>query len=847
MYTEERLPSTCDWVFVHNDYLEWTVADGPTCLWISGVSGTGKTILSSAIVDDLLERQQQMDVIAYCFLEEGLGRDDFAQQILQVLVRQLLNHHAVPDYLLYTLLPEIEAVDSPMTREAFQRFLRSLLGNTDSQARIVLILDGVDKDEWIKCVVIDEVTRINNSRHSSDHMRCLISSRESCEYNTHRGRVRNISLDSELGVQRDVLQLAESRLANIYPTTGNAKSHLTSIGQMICSQGRGNFLWVALVTESLQCANSVAEVEIEVQSLQPTLDGLYQRVLQNIPSQEIEIVKRSFAWLIAAHRPLGLSELVEALEIEPNPYRPPGIGTPASQIWNTRCPGAEIRRMCSPLLITTRENAVGFRHPSVRRHLLPASDTGVWGTSMAEAHTLLAQTCLMLVTPEEDEGSPFRGLRRPQLRSQKAGCASSMKNYAFTNWSFHYGLAESQSKRLVGALRRSLSRILHRDCEQLSLPKMGRLDQIETTILRIAARHGFTSLTRVSLEMGVNRNGSCDACETPLALAVAGGHSEAAMLLIQGGASTDASNSGCGESALHLAAAYGSQESAKMLLKYDAKADSDAGYLSRTPMHAAASSGNLDIIKLLMNHDVDLNAMIPISGETPLHLAASRGHLQTVKWLVEGLDASDEEMDIYDSMVQQRYYQAWTEDLLMDSASNRRFFWGTEAKCLAQERLSGLQSLCRRYADINMPTREGRTALHLAASNGHVPTVRFLLQKGAHVNTTDNNRLTALRLAAENGHLDAVKLLLTAGGEDFNQLGATLKSITSKGHDTVANLLAWHFFSVEVMGKPCQWPVLALATRSKQNTVRDAIRKNSPRDRTTRRTRTRAPSHDQET
>ena len=768
-------------------------------------------------------------MIAYCFLEEGLGRDDFAKHILEVLFRHIQENGAVPEFLLYSLLPEIETIDSPMSREAFQRLLRALLGRVDCQSRIVLVLDGLDKDEWIKCVVIDEVTRLNSSRRRSDLMRCLISSRESSDYNTHGGQSRNINLDHELGVQRDVLQFAESRLAEMYPTIANAKPHLTSFAKKICLQGQGNFLWVAVVLESLQCALPVAEREKEVQSLPPTIDGFYQRVLQSIPIQEKEFVKRAFAWLIAANRPLGLHELTEALAIEPDSHGPPGIGTWASRI-----------QMCSPLIVTTKDNTVRFRHSSVRRHLLSADRKGIWEISLVEAHTFLARACLMLATPEKDKDSPFL------LWPQEIECVSSIKSYASTNWSFHYGLAESRSKTLVGALHHWLTITLHNDCEDLLLPETARLHQIETTILRIAACHGFASLTQVSLEMGVNKNGSCDACDTPLALAAAGGHLEVVALLIQRGASAAASYSSSGETALHLAAANGSQEIVKLLLKNGAKVDSDAGHSDRMSLHAAASSGNVDTMKMLMDYNVDLNIIIPDSGETPLHLAASRGHLQTVKWLVEGLGASDEEMQLYESMVRQRYYQTWTEDLLADPASTRCLSCGTEAKRSAREGMSHLKSLCGRYADINMRTREGRTALHLAASNGHVPTVRFLLQTGADVNIVDDNAYTALRLAAENGHLEAVKLLLTAGADlGSHQCGATLKSVTNNGHDTVANLLAWHFFNVEIMGKPCQWPVLALATKSKQNTVRNAIRKSHPRDHSMpRRIRTRASSPD---
>ena len=808
-YTRERLPSTCKWVLAHDHYREWIAADGPACLWISGVAGAGKSILSSAIVDHLLTNQQRDFVIIYCFLEEGLGRDDFAKHILEVSFRQLQENYAVPEFLQYSLLPEIECTGSPMSREVFQKLLGVLLGSIASENRLVLILDGLDKDEWIKYVVIDEVTRINSSRPKSDQMRCLISSRESRDSKTYRGQSRNIDLDNELGVQRDVLQFAESRLSQIYPTIAYPKSYLTSVAKTMCLQGQGNFLWIDTVVESLRSALPIAEVEKEVLSLPSTIDGLYKRLLQSIPSQEVEGVQRLFAWLIAVKRPLKLSELVEALATEPDSERPPSNGAWPILIWN-----------CGPLLITTSDDTIKFRHSSVRRHLLSADGTGNWGTSIVEAHTFLARTCLRLIAPEEDRDSPL------SLRPQKVGRTASMKNYASTNWSFHYGLAESHSKTLVGALHSSLTRILHNDCEEISLHGAARLHQIGTTILCIAAHHGFESLTQVSLEMGVNQNGSCNSCETPLALAAAGGHSKVVARLIQRGASRAASNSRSRQTALHLAAANGSQETVRVLLKGDAKVDSDASYLSTTPLHAAASSGNLEVVKLLMDFYVNLNLMVPKSGETPLHLAASRGHLQTVKWLVEGLGASNDEMQFYESIVRQRYYQAWTENLLTDSASTRRLSCGKEAKCSARDTMSELQSLCGRYADVNMRTREGRTALHLAVYNGHVRTARFLLQRGADINLVDNNQTSALRLAAENGHLKAIKLLLMAGAQlDSDQLAATLKSVTNNGHDKVANLLAWHCFSVETTGKPCQWPVLALATKSKQNTVRDAIRK----------------------
>ena len=707
--------------------------------------------------------------------------------------------------------------------------------------RSVLILDGLDKDDWIKYAVVDGFSRVNNSRHMSDLMRCLISSREGYDCSIGPSDIRWYNLNNEPGVKGDVLRFAESRLADMYPTSANARHLLTSFAKKICLQAEGVFLWVALVIENLRPTASLAELETELLSLPPTIEGLYQQILRKIPSQKTEIVQRAFAWVIAANRPLELAELIEALAIEVDPHGSPAIATLASHIWNTQCSEDELLRICGPLIII-RENTVRFRHQSVRTHLLSDGETGIWGTSTAKAHTLLAETCLGLLTPRQHERPLLRTLRRPTAQSHMVRYGSKMKGYAATNWSFHYGLVESHSNRLVSMLHHLLTLTLHDDCERFSLHERGPSYQIETSILSIAACHGFVSLTRVSLEMGINPDGHpCDSCETPLALAAAGGHSQVAVLLLQRGASTIARSPGSGQTALHLAAASGSQDIVNMLLSKGADPEPNADYLGRTPLHVAASSRSVEIIKLLLDHGGDINAVIPASGETPLHLAASRGHLRAVVCLVEGLDVSEKEMNLYDSMVQQRYYQTWTEDLLTTSTSNQDFIWGVEARFYAQETVTELVSTCGRYIDINARTRQGRTALHLAAGHGHLQIVRFLIQNGINVDLVDNDACTALRLAAQNGHLDTVKsLLATSAGfnKDVHQLGVMLKSVTNNGHDTVANLLVWNYFSAEVLGKPCQVPVLALAKKSKQNTVRDAIRNKNPHDRSTLRSQT---------
>ena len=80
--------------------------------------------------------------------------------------------------------------------------------------------------------------------------------------------------------------------------------------------------------------------------------------------------------------------------------------------------------------------------------------------------------------------------------------------------------------------------------------------------------------------------------------------------------------------------------------------------------------------------------------------------------------------------------------------------------------LAGDLELCQllidKDADVNKP---GWTALHYAATNGHLPVLRLLLDENAYIDAASPNGTTPLMMAAHYGSAAAVKLLLEAGAD----------------------------------------------------------------------------------
>ncbi|XP_072277282.1 CARD- and ANK-domain containing inflammasome adapter protein-like [Pyxicephalus adspersus] len=104
--------------------------------------------------------------------------------------------------------------------------------------------------------------------------------------------------------------------------------------------------------------------------------------------------------------------------------------------------------------------------------------------------------------------------------------------------------------------------------------------------------------------------------------------------------------------------------------------------------------------------------------------------------------------------------------------------------------LSLLESLLKN-SDINAVNSSGETLLHVAASNGHVPVIEYLISKGAKVDAKDKKRRTPLHRAAGNGHEEAVKVLLRAGANIYSQDADSLTALNlavQNNHQNIVKL-----------------------------------------------------------
>ena len=195
----------------------------------------------------------------------------------------------------------------------------------------------------------------------------------------------------------------------------------------------------------------------------------------------------------------------------------------------------------------------------------------------------------------------------------------------------------------------------------------------------------------------------------------------------------------------------------------------------QTLLHIACERGHAVLATTLVDAGSDVIARTR-SLHTPAMLAATHGHTDCLRALLRsGLSA--------DTVLCSHRANAWSA--LMYAASN-----GFDA-CVhfILDSLGEGSSKAMVASDTN---REGSTALHLAARNGHTDVVATLLDAGFAINARSRCGRTPLLAAAAGGHEGTVSLLLERGADPLlgDASGVTpLHECAQQGHVELVRLL----------------------------------------------------------
>ncbi|ROT70511.1 hypothetical protein C7M84_011187 [Penaeus vannamei] len=294
---------------------------------------------------------------------------------------------------------------------------------------------------------------------------------------------------------------------------------------------------------------------------------------------------------------------------------------------------------------------------------------------------------------------------------------------------------------------------------------------VESAPLHVATRRNFEGVVRLLLEKGADVNAKNGMGQTALHLATIADNKKIVGLLIEKGVDlqvTDVNN----ESAMRIATRAASKATLELLKQggcpLDAVTEDGA-----TLLHLAATYGNLEAVKWLVRNGVDTEALDRM-GETAAAAAEKERQTHVVEWLarhkamkkaklpracdfLEDLTKLIQEGKDVNALYTEGYGQGFCPLHLAAEAGYETvvdylIHEGADVSVKCSNGMTALHlaigghihtlQLLYPLVEPEVPTCEGKTALHLAAEYGNLKAVRWLLGKGLDPNKVDSSDLT---------------------------------------------------------------------------------------------------------
>lgn len=142
----------------------------------------------------------------------------------------------------------------------------------------------------------------------------------------------------------------------------------------------------------------------------------------------------------------------------------------------------------------------------------------------------------------------------------------------------------------------------------------------------------------------------------------------------------------------------------------------------------------------------------------------------------------------------------------------------------------------KKNSNVDLQNKNGETALHVAAANGNLEVMGYLLEQGALIDIQDAGGNTALHQAALAGFLDGIELLTTANSkiadvDHANYAGNTALHIAAwKGHLDVVQFFLKLGAQIDYQDKHGQTALQLASTWNHPEIVEDLIKRDANLD-----------------
>ncbi|CAJ0554543.1 Ff.00g130560.m01.CDS01 [Fusarium sp. VM40] len=314
---ELRHEATGSWLTSGDStFSEWI--DGVNSkLWLSGIPGSGKTVLCGLVIETVLAQSDDSTAVCYAFCDYKNSDTCLPENIIAALAVQL----GLQGEEAFDALEEYYDMLHPEDKLPMQPKLDDLLELIDCMAevydKVFVIVDGLDEcgihvsrmTQALRSVVdkSQTVSAAFFSRKEEEIREELEGQFEHIEVSAHTKDLEDYTL-AEVG-KRKVLKRLEETNPLLYK----------DILHTLVQGAQGMFRWVACQIDHIcdQPNNNARKKALK--ELPPTLFGTYDRVLQNIaqsPPGTLACLQKALQWIALADYKMDIPMLCQAVSIQ---------------------------------------------------------------------------------------------------------------------------------------------------------------------------------------------------------------------------------------------------------------------------------------------------------------------------------------------------------------------------------------------------------------------------------------------------------------------------------------------------------------------------------------------------
>jgi WD40 repeat protein/pimeloyl-ACP methyl ester carboxylesterase len=443
------MEGTCQWFLKKPEYLMWqgvaTRQLNAPIFWLFGLPATGKTTLTSVVVNHLKSRSRNCQ---YHFFSTGHQMKRTAAYCLRSIATQLARSSPTFREAMFAFHTNTKMKFASQDQKfdtIWEKIFEGIIFKMVFREPLYWVIDAVDEAEG-QSTLISHLMKIQ----SVTPIKIFLSSRPTKAVRTLGAQTMSVTTFflSDRDTEMDIRTYVSSTICSILPATEQVQTEIT---EQVLKKASGSFLWVRLALNSLKESWYTKEdIRKALSVLPPDMISMYRKMLDDITTQTSKrtqtLIKRILTWITCSWRPLRVDELKTALEPEFVDF----VNFEDTVI-----------QVCGNF-VSVDAGHFSLIHATARSFLLDDGEDRSGYISVKEAHAYVAARCLAYLS---DDGwrrtfrSFFAGdhehtslLRRPN-RLIMAEKGHPLLGYSVCYWAYHVSNSPSSSGTVAEALK----------------------------------------------------------------------------------------------------------------------------------------------------------------------------------------------------------------------------------------------------------------------------------------------------------------------------------------------------------------------------------------------------------